>query len=102
MTHAWMETVLEFAPLRALAAFALLCRAFFNEWRKREFRSLDDFCRVVRLTDSGWMSRIAMKRVFAVAERARSGNGNPVIDAYRADASAAQLAAIFTIQGGKQ
>jgi glycosyltransferase involved in cell wall biosynthesis len=48
------------------------------------------------------MSRVAMKRVLAVAARASSGSGNPVIDAYRADSSSAQLAEIFTIQGGKQ
>ena len=97
MTHAWMETVLEFPPVRAFAAFALLCRAYLNEWRGRAFRSLDDFCRVVRLSESSWMSSVAMKRVLAVAEQAMSGKRNPVVDAYRADSSSAQLAAIFTI-----
>src|SRR5687768_11165767 len=102
MTHAWMETFLEFAPVRWLAAFALLCRAFVHEWRGHAFRSLDDFCRIVRLSESGWMNRTAMKRVDSVAKRARSSSDNPVIAAYLADPSSAQLAAIFTIRGGKQ
>jgi glycosyltransferase involved in cell wall biosynthesis len=97
-----METVLEFAPVRALAAFALLCRAFVNERRGRAFPSLDDFCRVVRLSESGWMNRIALERVFSSVEAARSTSANPVIATYLADPASARLAAIFTIRGGKQ
>lgn len=99
-----MASLLQFAPtelrvVRSIAAVMMLVRGTVFRFVRRQFRSLDDFCTVVRVGTPRFLSSLALDRVLRVAATLGAGGGNPLARAYLADPASKDMAEIFSLSG---
>jgi glycosyltransferase involved in cell wall biosynthesis len=99
MTGSWQAVVFRWSAVRWALALLFLLRATLYMRTGRRYRALIDFCWIVRVSETGWPSRVARREIDALVAEARHAPRNPVIEAFRKDPACSALAGIFQQSG---
>jgi glycosyltransferase involved in cell wall biosynthesis len=88
-----------FGAVRFLASLAFLLRALaFSVWGRR-YRSIDDFCTVVRLSNGGVLGRLALRVVMKAVRTLDTPDGNSLARAYLADPASRAMTGVYSMSG---
>jgi glycosyltransferase involved in cell wall biosynthesis len=99
MTGALTQTLADFALARWVLGLALLARAGFYALLRKPYRAINDYCTVVRVSNSKVLTTFAREHVDALIESARRTGKNPLPSDYLADPASTALARSYALGG---
>jgi glycosyltransferase involved in cell wall biosynthesis len=99
MSIALQIALLEWAPVRDAVALSLLCRGTVREAMGRRYAALHDNCRVVRLSNPGFVRRIAERRVHRAIQALTQSETNPLVPAFLEDPASRDIASGYALSG---
>ncbi len=92
-------TLFGWYPVRWLVAILFLAKGGCQRALGRRYEAFEDFCSVVRVSESGWPRALARRIVFRTIERCRREAVNPVRADFRASGAARRFAAMYAQSG---
>ena len=99
MINELRATLFRWYPVRWTVAILFLTMGGCYRVLGRNYRAFENFCWVVRVSDTGWPRALARRIVFSMVERCRREAVNPVLADFRADRSAREVAALYAQSG---
>jgi glycosyltransferase involved in cell wall biosynthesis len=98
VSRAWRERIFGFVLVRWLLGLAFVCRGALRRLIGNEYRGLDDWCWVARVSNVWPWQPLARRVVLRAADRLRTGP-NTVVKSYLASSESTACASLFTITG---
>lgn len=99
MSSSLQEALFRFGTVRFVGSCAFLLRALAFSLLGRRYRSIDDFCSVVRLSNGGVLGRLALRVVIRVVRSLDTADGNSLARAYLADPAVRAMTDIYSMSG---
>ena len=99
MINELRATLFRWYPVRWIVAIVFLTMGGCYRVMGRNYRAFENFCWVVRVSDTGWPRALARRIVFGMVERCRREAVNPVLADFRADRAARDVAALYAQSG---